>query len=146
VPQSWFERPDSVAPRVVMQCDLHHLFTCNSRCNSKRGNRAYYEFRARVEDDCGDVAENRFEPRWSKSVVARAVLYFLTRYPGEVRGGDKEMPAARIATLVRWAKREPPNLWERHRNAEIAAIQGNRNPYIDQPELAGHMPFAAALA
>ena len=31
---------------------------------------------------------------------------------------------------------DPPSLHEKHRNAEIAKIQGNRNPFIDHPEWA----------
>ena len=38
VPQSWFDK------REPMRGDLHHLFACESRCNSFRGNTPYAEF------------------------------------------------------------------------------------------------------
>lgn len=34
--------------------------------------------------------------------------------------------------------------YERHRNAAIAEIQGNRNPLIDHPEWAREIDFAGA--
>ena len=38
VPQSWFSKKEP------MRGDLHHLFACESRCNSFRGNHAYFDF------------------------------------------------------------------------------------------------------
>lgn len=38
VPQSWFAKAEP------MRGDLHHLFVCESGCNSFRGNTAYAEF------------------------------------------------------------------------------------------------------
>jgi hypothetical protein len=38
VPQSWFGK------REPMRGDLHHLFACESGCNSFRGNIPYYDF------------------------------------------------------------------------------------------------------
>jgi len=53
VPQSWF------AKREPMRGDLHHLFACESRCNSFRGNTPYFDFadaRGAVMSDCGRSA------------------------------------------------------------------------------------------
>jgi len=30
---------------------------------------------------------------------------------------------------------DPPDIWEMKRNSRIEEKQGNRNPFIDQPEL-----------
>ena len=38
VPQSWFDK------REPMRGDLHHLFACESDCNSFRGNSPYFDF------------------------------------------------------------------------------------------------------
>ena len=145
VPQSWFRERESGVPEAVMRSDLHHLFTCEWSCNSTRGNHAYYEFRKKATG-CGLRETGKFEPANGKGAVARATLYFLARYPGEVHG-SAELPAKRIATLVRWARREPPTLWEQHRNAEIFAIQGNRSPFIDFPAWADQVgdAFRGAL-
>lgn len=130
VPQSWF------AKREPMRGDLHHLFTCEMRCNSFRSNTPYFDFpdfEEAVRDDCGRSERNRFEPVAGKGAVARATLYFLVRYPGEIADTAKEYQAERIDTLVAWHKRYPTDEYERHRNAAIAEKQGNRNPFIDHP-------------
>ena len=38
--------------------------------------------------------------------------------------------------LLRWNEADPVDSWEMNRNNVIEGIQGNRNPFIDHPELA----------
>ncbi|MGY1776778.1 endonuclease I family protein [Geodermatophilus sp. SYSU D00804] len=140
VPQSWFAR------REPMRGDLHHLFACEARCNSFRGNTPFAEFAdfpepptvsappRVVRDECGKSEANGFEPAHGKGAAARAVLYFLLRYPGEIEPG--EMPPPRRRVLLDWHEQEPVTEWERHRNAAVFDRQGNRNPFIDRPALA----------
>ena len=140
VPQSWF------AKREPMRGDLHHLFACQARCNSFRGNTPFAEFgdfpepsavRAAlrvVRGECGKSEANGFEPARGKGAAARAVCYFLLRYPEEVQPG--EMPLPRRQILLAWHEQDPVTEWERHRNAAIFDRQGNRNPFIDHPALA----------
>ncbi|MBB5955810.1 endonuclease I [Saccharothrix tamanrassetensis] len=66
------------------------------------------------------------QPREGRGAVARATLYFLVRYPGIV---DER----RLSELVAWHRNDPVTEHELHRNAAIAEIQGNRNPFIDHP-------------
>ena len=40
----------------------------------------------------------------------------------------------RIELLLDWHEQYPPDTYERHRNAAIFELQGNRNPLIDHPE------------
>ncbi len=92
VPQSWF------AKQEPMRGDLHHLFACECRCNGFRANTPFAEFAdfpasaalgsplAVVRSECGKSEGDRFEPARGKGPAARAVLYFLLRYPGVVRG------------------------------------------------------------
>lgn len=83
VPQSWFEKEEP------MRGDLHHLFACEPKCNSFRGNTPYFDFAdsdETVMTDCGQREGNRFEPHGGKGAVARATMYFLLRYPGEIDG------------------------------------------------------------
>jgi endonuclease I len=136
VPQSWFARQEP------MRGDLHHLFACESRCNSFRSNTPFAEFadfpeedpaRA-VRDECGKSEANGFEPANGKGAAARAVFYFLLRYPGLVDAA--EMPPERQDVLLTWHEGEAVTEWERHRNAAIFERQGNRNPFIDHPALA----------
>ena len=134
VPQSWF------AKREPMRGDLHHLFACESRCNAFRGNTPYTSFGNALErlmSDCGRSEEPGFEPVAGKGPVARATLYFLLRYPGAVSRELRE----RVAVLLDWHRTEAPDDYERHRNAAIAELQGNRNPLIDHPEWADRLEF-----
>lgn len=108
VPQNCFAR------REPMRSDLHHLFACDPDSNARRGDDLY----------------NRFTPPANQGKLARATLYFLLRYP------DVKLNYSRqdIENLKRWALQDPPDEHERHRNREIQLLQGNRNPFIDDPE------------
>ncbi|WP_448320022.1 endonuclease [Streptomyces sp. CO7] len=142
VPQSWF------AKREPMRGDLHHLFACEAGCNSFRGNIPYQDFpdfEEVVREDCGLREAGGFEPVHGKGAVARATLYFLLRYPGLV-GESGEFPRSRLPVLLAWHEREPVDEYERHRNAAVAEIQGNRNPLTDHPEWAREIDFSAVWA
>lgn len=136
--QSWFEHEEP------MRGDLHHLFACESGCNSFRGNYPYYEFGILevVREECGRRQAEGFEPGTGKGAVARATLYFLLRYPGDIIDSRSELPADRLKTLLEWHLSEPPEDYEFHRNAVAAEMQGNRNPLIDHPEWAESVDFA----
>jgi len=120
--------------------DMHHLFACETRCNSFRGNTPYREFAdfpnldEVVRSDCGKSEGNGFEPAYGKGAAARAVFYFLLRYPDTI--SPAELPPDRLPVLLSWHEQDPVSVWERHRNAAIYARQGNRNPFIDHPEWA----------
>jgi len=131
--QSWFNKQEP------MRGDLHHLFACESRCNSFRNNYPYADIAnypvadiEKIRSDCGNAEGGQFEPENNKAIVARAVLYFLVRYPDAINVYDDEA----IQTIKQWAGSEPVTLYEKHRNREIFLMQGNRNPFIDFPELA----------
>ena len=140
VPQSWFGK------QSPMRGDLHHLFACETKCNSFRGNTPYFDFtdfEERVMQDCGRNDRDKFEPKKGKAEAARATLYFLLRYPGQV--SPHEMPQNRLPTLVQWAQSEPPSDYEKHRNAAVFAVQGNRNPLIDHPEWIDQIAFEKGI-
>jgi endonuclease G, mitochondrial len=142
VPQSWF------GERSPMKADLHHLFTCEQVCNSFRGNTPYFEFAdfgEAIRQGCGKREGNRFEPAKGHGPVARATLYFLLRYPGEINRQAKEYTEDRIAMLLHWHVMHEVTDYERHRNASIHAIQGNRNPLIDFPAWAERIDFTRGL-
>ena len=140
VPQSWFKK------RNPMRADLHHLFACEPRCNSFRGNIPYFQFSPLEEktmSDCGRREGDKFEPQFSRGIVARATLYFLLRYPNEVQSG--EMHEDRLEILKKWHKSYPIERYEYHRNATIASAQGNRNPLIDFPEWIDKIDFSSSI-
>jgi endonuclease I len=142
VPQSTF------AEREPMRGDLHHLFTCESKCKTFRGSIPYFdvaESERVVSDECGRKEAGGFEPNNGKGAVARATLYFLLRYPGVVGGEARDLQADRLPVLLDWHRREPVDDWERHRNMAIQKTQGNRNPFIDHRDWAERIPFDTAF-
>lgn len=140
VPQSWYDHAEP------MRGDLHHLFACESRCNSFRGARPY---KGTTQDtletvtSCGQYqAEGKgFQPEGGRGAVARATFYFLVRYPKKA----KAYSAEDLQTLLAWHRAEPVSLYEKHRNAAIQDLQGNRNPFIDHPEWVDQIDLTQGL-
>jgi endonuclease I len=145
VPRNWFKGGPIFS---TAEGDLHHLFTCDGKCNNFRANVPFFDFpdfNEAVMQGCGRKEENKFEPKNGKGAVARAVMYFLLRYPGFIDDRPAELQAARLQTLLQWHQAEPVSEYERHRNAAIQEKQGNRNPLIDFPDLAPRINFALGL-
>jgi endonuclease G, mitochondrial len=135
--QSWFEHDEP------MRGDLHHLFACERKCNSFRGNTPYTEFADYdqvVREACGKSETAGFEPWRGKGPAARATLYFTLRYPK--LGVYSEDTAA---IILAWHEAEPVDEFERHRNAAIFERQGNRNPLIDRPEWGSRIAFSSGI-
>lgn len=141
VPQSWFQAKEP------MKGDLHHLFACQPDCNAKRSNYPYFDFPNYIPESpyevirnhCGVSQFERFEPEYGKGQVARAMLYFLLRYPKKINRRFRRK--IDINLLIRWHEQFPITLYEQHRNRAIFLIQGNRNPFIDFPKITKKMDF-----
>ena len=104
-----------------------------------------FDRRRRVlREDCGRREEEGFQPSAGSGPVARATLYFLLRYPRQVGDTERELTAGRLEMLLRWHENDPVSEYERHRNAAVYELQGNRNPLIDRPDWARELDFAAA--
>lgn len=131
--QSWFDK------RQPMKADIHHLFACQPGCNSFRNNIPYWEFDPTEEvirEECGRRETNKFEPENGKGAVARATMYFLMRYPGEIGNDSGELTKNRTRILLDWHRNHPVDEYERHRNWLTEKAQGNRNPFVDFPDIA----------
>jgi endonuclease G len=142
VPQSWFDK------KQPMRGDLHHLFACEARCNSFRGNYPYTDFAdfgEAVRSDCGKAVGKKFEPGFGKGEAARATLYFLLRYPGWIDDLNREYTSESLKILLDWHRGYPVTIHERHRNQAIYHKQGNRNPAIDFPQWVEKIDFRQAL-
>lgn len=145
VPQSWFNHASP------MKGDLHHLYVCESKCNSFRSDDGYHDFpgynpegnEEKIRINCGNGEGEKFEPEHGKGNVARATLYFLLRYPGVIRQDRKDR--INIELLLKWHREFPVSLYEKHRNRAIYELQGNRNPLIDFPECADMIDFSLGL-
>ncbi|MGO3127213.1 MAG: endonuclease [Luteimonas sp.] len=97
-----------------------------------------------------------------KGDIARAVLYMAIRYEGGVHPTtgqsepDLELTDDRsrivatsaspaymglLSTLLAWHQADPPDAREQARNEVVFSFQGNRNPFIDQPQWATRALF-----
>ncbi len=141
VPLSWF------SAKEPMKGDLHHLFACQPDCNIKRSNFPYADFsfytpespEEKIQNECGITSNNGFEPEHGKGTIARAMLYFLLRYPNIIN--KTFLNKIDYSLLLSWHQQFEVTLYEKHRNQAIYSIQGNRNPFIDFPELAQQLFF-----
>jgi endonuclease I len=131
--------------------DIHHLFPADAGANSRRSNLPFGvvagtpTWTSPDPDNDGDVSKQGrnaqnvevFEPRNAKKGdIARAIFYFYTRY--RLRPTDNFVLTnfnAEEATLIQWHNADPPDAFERQRNSLAFRAQGNRNPFIDRPEL-----------
>tara|TARA_Y100000768_G_scaffold388820_1_gene387519 strand:+ start:2504 stop:3190 length:687 start_codon:yes stop_codon:yes gene_type:complete len=136
-PQSRFNRSES---RSYQKADLHHLYPTNSRANSTRGNHYFNQFKNGqvLSHECqassvGTISQTGargFEPpEEHKGNVARALFYFALRY-------NMRIPAYEEFFLRQWHLIDPVDSDELARNDFIETVQGNRNPFIDDPDLA----------
>ena len=112
-----------------VKADLHNLYPTDENLNGERGNKPFGEV-----DGCDGRracnAENLFEPpNDDKGNVARALFYFSVRY-------GLPIPEPMESTLKAWNRADPPDASEIARNDAIQGVQGNRNPFIDEPSLA----------
>jgi len=136
-PQSFFDKA------LPMRSDLHQLLPTFQHPNSMRGHLPFGEVRGRPEyfnnagaKEGGGVFE---PPDVSKGRVARAVLYFYTRYydrnitQGAYNHGFFK---DRLEMFLRWNREHPPTADELRRNGLVEKYQGNRNPFVDDPALA----------
>jgi deoxyribonuclease-1 len=126
-------------PTQTQKSDLHHLFPTDSKANSTRGNFAFADVVSNMNLKNCDASKsgasvtsggkNYFEPPLShKGNVARAIFYFSVRYKAPIDAAQEE-------TLRRWNDLDPVDDAEVARNTAIEKLQGNRNPFIDHPEL-----------
>lgn len=122
----------------MQKSDLHHLFPTDSQMNSVRGNNWFGEVTKDTKIlKCKNVRFGKtsaggndvFEPpREHRGNVARALFYFSTRY-------DLPIDPVQEAFLRKWNREDPVDDVERDRNNKIEEVQGNRNPFVDYPEL-----------
>ena len=138
--------------------DLHHIRATDVTVNNARGDLDFGNVTPHDGSTLvstaygyGDVStynyksSSYFEPRDEiKGDVARMLFYMATRYEGE--GGEPNLELVDgttsssssnlgdLATLLLWHGQDPVDECELARNELVYGIQGNRNPFIDNPE------------
>lgn len=134
--------------------DVHHLKPADSTVLLKKDGKIFnYGMCGTVEsrDACVEPATDETAPGsaqdgkiWqpppaSRGEIARALLYMDLRYDGlELRDcGPFENSIGYLSQMLKWHAEYPPNAEEVRRSHQACARwQGNRNPFVDYPELA----------
>ena len=134
--------------------DIHNLRACNINLNSTRNNYSFDNCDTNCSISFGNYYSSSarvFEPRdQDKGDVARIIFYMEVRYEGDNGEEDLEMtndilfsnnePLHGVrSTLLEWHELDPVDDFERNRNDVIYSYQGNRNPFIDHPELVDYI-------
>lgn len=113
----------------LMQADLHNLQPAIGEVNGDRSNyrMSMIPGEARRYGTCDvEIDDKRIEPRPDiRGDIARTYLYMAKAYPG-----IEIMTAKERTMFLAWSRMDPVDDWERKRNALIAKVQGNLNPYI----------------
>jgi endonuclease I len=140
--------------------DLHHLRPADRNINGSRSNYGYDVGGKPVMDKLADgtkvettakldTQNDSFEPpNRAKGQVARMIFYMAVRYqPGDDQSPEN-MPdlvlkdnnerttepwIGDLCTLLQWHNQYGPTDFERRRNDRVMELQGNRNPFIDEP-------------
>ena len=133
--------------------DAHHLRPCDQQLNSTRGSYSFGEVAQTagniVKQDGSTTYDNLCYKSGSffypgvgyRGATARILMYVQTRWGNAynltfVDGSGSNKTIGDFDTLYKWHLEEPPTREEIYRNNCVAAIQGNRNPFIDHPEYA----------
>jgi len=156
VPQSWFNGNTAVPGPTT---DYHHIFPTDGFVNGKRSNFIYGEVATASytslngsklgTSSFAGLTGTVFEPIDSfKGDVARAFLYFVTRYEDDMVTNATNAEAlqafepntfpsidiAYLKLMIRWHALDPVSAKEIARNNAAYTFQGNRNPFVDHPE------------
>lgn len=127
--------------------DMHHIRPDDVTTNGDRGNKLFGNVSGGTESLGSSLCNNMlggwydnsyFEPLDSvKGDVARICLYVYVRYGSTYSEcSDITNVFKDTDTLLQWMAMDPVDTWEMGRNVVVENIQGNRNPFIDYPELA----------
>ncbi|WP_019613127.1 endonuclease I family protein [Psychromonas ossibalaenae] len=133
--------------------DIHHLRPTDASINNERGNLEFDNGGSATSEspDAGNKkTSTTFEPRDAvKGDVARMMFYMATRYEGhDLKTPDLELVSSvtdnstamgNVCTLLDWNIQDPVDTFESDRNDKIQKIQGNRNPYVDNPQWANEI-------
>ena len=112
--------------------DMHNLFPAIGEVNAHRSNYRYGEVQGEPREygQCDvEIQDKVAEPDETiRGDIARAYFYMSFQYKVPIPADSEDM-------FREWHFTDPPSQWEQERNTLIEQEQGNRNPFIDQPEL-----------
>lgn len=148
VPKSWFSKASP------MYSDAWHVYPTDGKINSYRSNNPFGEVGSGASSSKNGFSKwgscvtpgytgTVFEPNDEyKGDFARTYFYFATRYQDRIDnwGGIfistyPHIVKWQLDMLLRWNELDPVSQKEIDRNDAVQKEQGNRNPFIDYPEL-----------
>lgn len=159
-PKSWY---NSMTPTYT---DLHMLIPTDGFVNQRRSNYPYgvcasgttytngsYTMLGKLGNSSyNGYTSTVFEPDDQyKGDFARIYFYIVTCYKDSVgswpgsgqldynTNGYKAFSTWSIQMLMEWHRADPVSQKELDRNEAVFRLQGNRNPFVDHPELAEHI-------
>ncbi|MGN0233290.1 MAG: endonuclease [Bacteroidaceae bacterium] len=150
-PKSWWGGSKNQA-----YCDLFNLMPCETNINSKKSNYAMGKVTSGASGNgCTTVGRDSagrqvWEPadEW-KGDFARNYFYMVTAYSnltwtsnGLDMLDNNDWPTLQTwayELLLEWSRQDPVDNIERERNEAVYNIQGNRNPFVDYPNLAEYI-------
>ncbi|WP_299134858.1 endonuclease [uncultured Tenacibaculum sp.] len=117
--------------------DAHHVRSSDVRMNSNRGNLRF----GNGSGTAGNVSGNWYPGDEWKGDVARMMMYMYLRYGNQclataVGTGTKNYHPDMMDIFLEWNAQDPVSQYEINRNTLLEGIQGNRNPFIDNPAFA----------
>jgi endonuclease I len=142
--------------------DAHHLRPSDPGINTARSNNDFGACKDTGEEvlfngvgtgNYLDKTTDCWEPRDEvKGDVARMIMYMDTRYQGTdttttqmpdlvvvdrltTTAEDSDPLIGTLCTLYAWSQLDAVDAYEQNRNNQVYKYQGNRNPFIDRPEL-----------
>lgn len=115
--------------------DMHNLVPAIGEVNNDRGNfrfSVWTQTKPRMYGQCGmlvDFKVRRVQPPENvRGKIARITFYMVNEYRLNLSAQERRLYCV-------WAKAYPVDRWEQIRNQRVAAIQGNTNPFVSQPDL-----------
>ena len=149
-PQGYFNK---ASPMVS---DIHHIVPTDGKVNGMRSNFPFGNVGSSVSytskngsklgtSNSVNYSGKVFEPiNEFKGDVARMIFYFATRYEAKLKDFDANdiltntsfpgIQSWELEVLKQWHTQDPVSQREIDRNNAAYTYQGNRNPFIDQPE------------
>ncbi len=154
MPKSWF---NSASP---MLSDAFHVMPSDGYVNTRRSNYPYGETKGeRYQSNNGYSKLGKctllgysgivFEPNDEyKGDLARVYFYMATCYESQIANWNSDVMSHnkyrpyvkwQMDMLMKWAKQDPVSEKEKARNEAVYKVQGNRNPFVDYPELEDYL-------
>lgn len=118
--------------------DAHHIRSSDVQMNNDRGSRMF----ASGSGNAGTAGANWYPGDEWKGDVARMIMYMYLRYGNQCLptyacvGSTVPTDASMVALLLQWNADDTVSVYEMNRNNILEGMQGNRNPFIDNPYLA----------